>query len=335
MTGQGKAIAHPNIALAKYWGKLDGPGNLPSVPSLSLTLDGMATTTQVTFEPDLREDTLRLDGQSASGRPRERVTELLDALWARSSMLGSVAQRPRARVESANDFPTASGLASSASAFAALAVAANEAAGAGLQVADLSDLARRISASSARSFFGGFVELAAGQHAEQQLAARSLAPTSHWSLRLIVAVTDEGQKSVGSTEGMLRTAATSPYYAAWVEAAPSLFDAVRKAVLARDFDALVGPVEQSALAMHATSIAAAPGIIYWNQATMAAIDRVRALRARGTPACFTIDAGPHVKVLTPEAHAAEVAAALQDVPGVLRTIAARPGEGARALVAAS
>jgi diphosphomevalonate decarboxylase len=334
VTGQGKAIAHPNIALAKYWGKLEGPGNLPSVPSLSITLDGMATTTDVRFEADLHEDTLRLDGDDASGRPRERVTELLDALWVRSSALGPVADRPRARVESANDFPTASGLASSASAFAALAVAANEAAGAGLPTAALSDLARRISASSARSFFGGFVELAAGQHAVQALPAQALAPASHWPLRLLVAVTDEGQKKVGSTVGMLRTAATSPYYAAWVEAAPRLFDAVRAAVLARDFDALIGPVEQSALAMHATSIAAAPGIIYWNQATMAAIERVRALRARGTPACFTIDAGPHVKVLTPEAHVAEVGAALQDVPGVLRIIAARPGEGARVLVAA-
>jgi diphosphomevalonate decarboxylase len=146
---------------------------------------------------------------------------------------------------------------------------------------------------------------------------------------VVIAVTAEGPKDVGSSDGMKRTAETSPYYRAWVEDAPALCARVRAAVLARDFEALGGAAEASALRMHASAIAAAPGLLYWTGATVDVVAEVRRLRARGTPAFFTIDAGPHVKVFTiPEAEA-EVTAALQAVPGVLRTIAAAPGEGAR------
>ena len=127
----------------------------------------------------------------------------------------------------------------------------------------------------------------------------------------------------------MRTTETSPLYAAWVESAPALCARVKAAVLARDFAALVAPVEQSALTMHASALAADPGLVYWNGTTVEVIRAVRKLRGEGLPVCFTIDAGPHVKVLTPAERAAEVAAAIARVPGVLRTITAHPGEGAR------
>jgi diphosphomevalonate decarboxylase len=328
-------VAHPNIALAKYWGKRDGEGNVPSVPSLSLTLAGMTTRTSVCFDAARTQDVLTLDGEVAQPAALQRVSDLLDALWEQSRVSTLDGVRPRAAIDSLNDFPTASGLASSASAFAALAVAANEAAGAGLRTDELSDLAGGISASAARSLYGGLVALPAGDGIAARgdgsgaLAARPVAGPDHWSLRVIVAVTDEAPKKVGSTEGMLHTAATSPLYAAWLDVAPGLYEAVRAAVLARDFDALVPPVEQSALVMHATSIAAQPGIVYWNGGSLAAMSCVRRLRGEGVPVCFTIDAGPHVKALTLEAHADAVEAELRRVPGVLRTIAARPGDGAR------
>jgi diphosphomevalonate decarboxylase len=104
---------------------------------------------------------------------------------------------------------------------------------------------------------------------------------------------------------------------------------VRSAVLAGDLEALGVVAEESALAMHASAIAAAPGVIYWLGATVEVMAAVRGLRASGTGAWSTIDAGPHVKVLCAPRDAAAVAARLAAVPGVLRVLEARPGEGAR------
>jgi diphosphomevalonate decarboxylase len=340
------AVAHPNIALAKYWGKLDEGHNLPAVPSLSVTLAGMTTTTTVTFDPSLVEDELELGGTSIrdgapSGDPSaallpagagalRRVSGLLDRVREASGI------SHRARVSSRNDFPTASGLASSASAFAALAVAATAALGLQWSPARLSDLARRSSVSSARSIFEGFVELPSGRpsaDAGALLAAAPVAPPDHLPLRILVAVTREGPKATGSTQGMLHTTRTSPYFPAWVADAPALFAKLKDALLQRDFEALGDLAEASALRMHAAAIAADPGLIYWTAATVLVIEEVRALRARGTPAFFTIDAGPHVKVLTTPEHEASVTQLLEQIPGVRRTIATRPGGGARALLA--
>lgn len=317
------ALAHPNIALAKYWGKRDFGHNLPAVPSLSVTLAGMTTTTTVTFDPALAEDTFALAGVPVSGKPLARVSGLLDRVRAASGI------RERAAVESENDFPTAAGLASSASAFAALALAASAAAGLDTGEAKISDLARKTSVSAARSALGGFCELREGREGDEDLAAVPVAPADHFQLRVVVAVTREGPKPTLSTEGMLHTQRTSPYYPAWVETAPALCDRVRAAVLARDIEALGEAAEESALRMHACAIAACPGLVYWVGATVEVMDHVRRLRKAGTPAYFTIDAGPHVKVLTTADHEEAVARALSAVPGVTRVLRTQPGPAAR------
>jgi diphosphomevalonate decarboxylase len=322
-SGRATAVAHPNIALAKYWGKREDGHNLPAVPSLSVTLDGMATTTTVTFDPALSEDVFVLGGAPAAAGPTARVSALLGRVRDASG------RRERAEVVSANDFPTAAGLASSASAFAALALAASEAAGLDVAPLRISDLARQSSVSAARSALGGFVELRAGRPGEAFLAAEPVADPTHLPLRVLVAVTREGPKPTLSTEGMLHTQRTSPYYPVWVETAPALCERVRQAVLARDLEALGVAAEESALCMHAAAIAACPGLVYWVGATVEVMDEVRRLRARGTPAWFTIDAGPHVKVLTTPAEGEAVSRALAAVPGVTRIIPTQPGGGAR------
>lgn len=332
------AVAHPNIALAKYWGKLAEGHNLPAVPSLSVTLAGMSTITTVTFDPTLGDDALELGGTSIRDGDAPLLPAGAGALRRVSGLLDRVRQASgvphRARVVSRNDFPTASGLASSASAFAALAVAAAAALGLTWSPAQLSDLARRSSVSSARSLFEGFVELPSGHPSSDPsaiLSAAPVAPPDHLPLRIVVAVTHEGPKATGSTQGMLLTTQTSPYFPAWVADAPGLFARLKDALLRRDLEALGALAEASALRMHAAAIAADPGLIYWTPATLLVIQEVRALRARGTPAFFTIDAGPHVKVLTTPEHEAAVTQLLEQIPGVLRTIAARPGDGARPL----
>jgi diphosphomevalonate decarboxylase len=311
------AVAHANIALAKYWGKADERENLPAVPSLSLTLAGLSTRTRVEVDPALGDDEVVLDGSLAVSRARERVVGVLDELRARR------AARVFARVTSANDFPTASGLASSASGFAALALAGASAFGLELSAAEVSAVARRASASAARSVFGGYVALAAGARSAEPLLSGDEFP-----IRMVVALTASGPKSVGSTEGMRRTAATSPYYGAWVEEAPRVYEAVRAAVLARDLAALGPAVELSALRMHASMLAAEPALLYFTGATLAAMDTVRALRARSVAAFYTMDAGPHVKVLTSVDDAERVASALRETPGVERVVVCAPGPGA-------
>jgi diphosphomevalonate decarboxylase len=150
-----------------------------------------------------------------------------------------------------------------------------------------------------------------------------------WELRLVVAVTSAGPKAIGSTEAMLHTARTSPYHEAFLRGVPADIQDARAAIAARDLRALGEVAERSALRMHASALAADPAIIYWSPATIAAMQEVRALRARGVGAYFTIDAGPHVKALCAAADAGAVAEALGGVPGVLRTVIAAPGPGAR------
>jgi diphosphomevalonate decarboxylase len=325
MTRSATAIAHPNIALAKYWGKRPGEGNVPAVPSLSVTLSGMSTTTTVGFDDTLVDDELVLNGAHAEGsRPKVRASQLLDRVRVAANTT------TRARIVSTNDFPTASGLASSASGFAALALAAVRAAGLDWTAEQVADLARRSSASAARSVFGGFVELDGGSAADGTPStgvARPVAGPTAFDLRVLVCVTTEDMKSTPSTEGMKLTQETSPYYAAWVADAPASHLAIRSALLAGDFARLGELAERSALAMHACAMAA--GIVYITGATLAALTRVRELRAGGLLAYATIDAGPHLKCLVRTADATTARESLERVPGVLRIIETAPGEGAR------
>jgi diphosphomevalonate decarboxylase len=324
------AVAGTNIALVKYWGKRDAALNLPAAGSLSLTLDGLGTRTTVRFSDALDADRLVLDGAPADAKATARVSTFLDRVRARAGL------RARAEVTSDNGMPTASGLASSASGFAALAVAAARAAGLALSPAELSELARLGSGSAARSIFGGFAEMARGERADGRDAVAAPVPGGEaWAdVRLVVAVTSTGPKAVGSTEAMERTSRTSPYYAAWIASVAGDLAEARAAVTARELPRLGAVAERSALRMHASAMAAEPGILYWTPATLAALETVRALRARGTAAFFTIDAGPHVKVLCASGDAATVSEALLRTPGVLRTVVAAPGRGAHLVEAA-
>ena len=313
------AAANTNIALVKYWGKRAGTANLPAVGSISITLSGLATRTTVQFDPALSADRFALNGQEETGEARDKVSRFLDLVRAQAGL------SHRARVDSANDFPTASGLASSASGFVALAAAATSAAGLRLSPRELSGLARQGSGSAARSVLGGFVEMTLEGYAQPLLSETA------WDLRMVVGVTTEKAKAVSSGRAMEHTTQTSPYFGAWADTHPADLEGARQAIAQRDLERLGLICEASCLKMHAAMLAAQPGLIFWNGATVDLMHRVRALRAQGTQAYFTIDAGPHVKVLcaTPEVDAVE--RAVREVPGVLRTLIASPGPGVSVL----
>lgn len=325
------ARAHSNIALAKYWGKRDTALNIPAVGSISITLDALHTDTTVSFDAGLDHDELWLDdrlqligtapdrtvsggtvsGGAASGGKVGLVLDLVRELAGHDL---------RARVMSHNNFPTGAGLASSASGFAALAVAACAAAGVEVTPRELSRLARRGSASAARSIFGGYVELHTGSSADgSDSFAEPLLDGDAWPLCVVVAITDPGPKTVSSTVGMQATSATSPFYTAWVESAADGLDRMRAAILAHDLETVGELAEHSCLALHSLMLTTRPALIYWNAATVSAIHAVRELRASGLPVYFTIDAGPQVKALCLPEDAAAVAEALAGVPGVQET----------------
>jgi diphosphomevalonate decarboxylase len=226
-----------------------------------------------------------------------------------SAFLDRVASpRPPCEVVTANNFPTGAGLASSASGFAALALAASRAAGQALDPAALSVLARQGSGSACRSIFGGFVawDLGARDDGEDD-HARPLAPPEHWDVRMVVAVVAGGPKAVGSTAGMERSRTTSPLWAAWRSMSPGLVQRGIEAVASRDLEALGTVMEQSTFAMHATMQTATPPLLYWQPATVAVLQAVFGLRRAGVGAWATMDAGPQVKVLCEAADAERVA----------------------------
>jgi len=331
--------AHPSLALIKYWGKKKGGVNLPATSSLAVTLGELTTETRCTVSTDAPADSLTVDGVPQEGAKvgefLNRVREWLastgyegsdgrdaadsppssDAAVSRTaggSDVRSAATPPCGAAgplhfiaESSNSFPTAAGLASSASGFAALTLAAVAAAGGPLADRQaLSALAREGSGSAARSIFGGFTVWEAGEP-----AAREFLPPDWWpELRVVVLPLATGPKGVSSRDGMNRTRDTSPFYPAWVSDAPSMFARGTAALMARDLEQLGEAMRLSYLRMFGTMIAADPPILYWIPETMAVLQQLGRLRAAGIPAWETMDAGPQVKVVTTADYAARVVA---------------------------
>ncbi len=232
-------------------------------------------------------------------------------------------------MSSRNNFPTGAGLASSASGFAALVAAAAAALDLKLTARELSILARQGSGSAARSIFGGFVEMHAGRAADgSDSFAEPLLDPGAWPLEVVIAVTSTREKAVGSRSGMTRSAASSPYYRAWVATQPPDLDAAREAIRKRDFAALAEVAEHNCLKMHAAAMAARPPLLYWNGATVECLNEIRRLRSQGVEAFFTIDAGPQVKAVCAPGARAEVETALGALPGVVAVLTSGLGRGA-------
>jgi diphosphomevalonate decarboxylase len=311
------ARAQPNIALIKYWGKSDVHRNLPAVGSISITLNTLYTTMSIDLDASLPDDVLTVNGaEDAAMLPR--ISRCLDTVCGED--------RPRARVSSHCNFPIAAGLASSASAFAALVVAADAASGGSRERAELASLAGLASGSAARSLFGGFCEL---DNTGDGIEVCSLRLASEWPLEVVVAVTEKGPKPTGSTEAMEISRKTSPFYRRWIEQQEDDLAAARDAILKRDFSKLGDVAEHNCLKMHSVMWASRPPLIYWNHATLECMHAVRELREQGTGVFFTIDAGPQLKAVCLPEHTERVRDALASTHGVQDVMVSGLGSGAR------
>jgi diphosphomevalonate decarboxylase len=314
------AQAQPNIALVKYWGKRDRGRNLPAVGSLSITLGDLWTRMHVDFA-SAGADALTLNGEDAPDL-LPRVSRCLDAV--------AGPDRSPATVISESNFPVGAGLASSASSFAALVLATDRAIGGDRDRLTLARLAGAASGSAARSLYGGIVELTAG---EEDIDLVPLSSADDWPMTVIVAVTDEGPKPVGSGDAMIASAATSPFYSDWCARQGEDLDAARRAIKAQDFEALGAVAEHNCLKMHSVMWTSRPPVVYWNSATLAVMEAIRALRENGIPVFFTIDAGPQVKAVCLPTAADTVEQMLAGIDGVVRTLRTGLGPGARILEA--
>jgi len=314
---QATARAQPNIALIKYWGKRDTRRNLPAVGSISVTLDALYTRTTVDFDAALKADALTINGIEDAGGLL-RVSRCLDAV--------AGPRRAPARVRSESNFPIAAGLASSASAFAALVVAGAAAIGRDASVDELAALAGAASGSAARSLYGGFVEL---ENAGDGIDVKTIRDAASWPLTVVIAITTEARKPVGSGEAMERSRKSSPFYERWIGEQPADLNVARNAIAERDFEKLASVAEHNCLKMHSVMWTSRPPAVYWNAATLNCMTTVRQLQSTGVGVFFTIDAGPQVKAVCLSEHEAAVRGALDATPGVTETRVSGLGPGAR------
>lgn len=326
-----KVRAHSNIALIKYWGKRSAALKTPLNNSISMTLDQLYTETEVQYLPDLSADQLFLNGERAQPAMEQRVRVFLDHLRQRLDF------QAYARVDSQNVFPTGAGLASSASAFAALTLAAVLARGLSLSSVELSRLARQGSGSASRSLFGGFVEWQAGVREDGE-DSHAVPLAVDWSPLMVVLVLTSAHKAIGSGDGMQRTVDTSPLYGSWLASIDQDLKEMRAGLQAQDFEKVGTLMEHNALKMHATALASRPAVLYWQPESVAVILHVQQLRQQGVPCYLTMDAGPNVKVLLPPvgdgvtpAQQARWVAQLTDHPAVQQHFVCAPGPAAHAL----
>jgi len=313
------ALAHPNIAFIKYWGNRHHELRLPVNGSISMNLDGLFAKTTVSFT-SAKQDSLTINNSEIKGKGLERVSYILDIVRKMANI------NEKAEVTSENNFPAGAGIASSAAAFAALALSASKAAGLNLDEKELSKLARRGSGSASRSIPSGFVEWQMGTGEEDSFAF-SIADRNHWNLVDCIAVVSSAHKKTGSTEGHA-LASTSPLQDARVADAARRLDICRNAIFKKDFEAFAHIIEHDSDMMHAVMMTSDPPLMYWQAATVEIFHQVREWRKNGLPVGYTVDAGANVHVVCLGEYAKEAEKRLRELSGVKDVLVAGVGGGA-------
>ena len=312
------ARAHPNIAFIKYWGNADDRLKLPVNSSLSMNLAEIYTDTTLEWGIG-NSDVLVLNGEEQSGTPLQRVVRHLDLVRARLNLT------EKATVVSTNNFPMGAGIASSASSFAALTLAATRAANAHLEEKELTTLARIGSGSASRSIPTGFVEWHKGSDHESSYA-ESIFPPDHWNLIDVIAVINVGHKKTGSEAGH-PTAKTSDLQLARISGAAERLAVCKQAITDRNFPSFAEVVEMDSNLMHAVMLTSHPPLMYWLPASIAIMQSVREWRGEGLNVCFTLDAGPNVHCLCTQAAQSELLRRLQQLEGIVELRVTTVGQG--------
>jgi diphosphomevalonate decarboxylase len=312
--------ANTNIALVKYWGKRDTALKLPLNNSISLTLEQLYTETSVEIIENA-EDELLFNNENPPVEVKNKIFKFVDLFRKDFSR-----EKLKFRIKTANNFPTASGLASSASGFAALATAMNKVMQLELNSREISRYARIGSGSASRSIYGGFVEWQKGVQPDgSDSYAVPIVSENYWDIRMLVVIVDDLKKTKSSTDGMAETVKTCPFYPAWLDTIEEDLNIVREGIIEKDLEKVGEAMEHNCLKMHSTMFTTKPAVIYWKPGTLAIIHQVHQMRHQGIFCYFTIDAGANVKILCLPEAVEKIKANLADVKEIKQIIECRPG----------
>ena len=314
-----KYRAHTNIALIKYWGKRNKELFLPMTSSLSLTLDAFYTETQVEFMNDGSSDQFILNGHRQSHDECQKISEFI-AHFRKLTGIHTPVQ-----VDSYNHVPTAAGLASSASAFAALGLALNDLFETKMDTKTLSTIVRQGSGSATRSLYGGFVVWDKGIENDSLTSYSYPIDAAQWDIHMLVVTINTQKKKISSRVGMQATIETSPFYQLWPSEVEKDLQAMIPAIKAQDFQTVGEIAEHNAMKMHATTFAANPSFTYLAPESLKVIQIVQELRQEGIPCFVTMDAGPNVKIICQKASVESIKNRLRSYFSAEQLILASPG----------
>lgn len=314
------AVAPSNIAFIKYWGRKDEVLRLPENGSISMNLSNLTTATTVEFNKNYKEDEIIINNQKEV-QDGNRAIKHLD----RIRNLAKI--NLKAKVVTNNNFPTGTGLSSSASGFAALTIAGAKAAGLNLPEKELSILARQGSGSACRSIPNGFVEWLDGNTSETSYGV-SLYPENYWDIVDVVAVVSKNKKEVSTTEGM-KLAASSPFFSVRRLRMKNKINLIKKYLKDKNFLKFGELVEAEALELHAIMLTSIPSLIYLLPGSLHMMHLVKRWRQEGLQVYFTVNTGQDIHLICQKKDAEEVSKRALTVPEVQKTILNYSGQGAR------
>ena len=314
------ATAPSNIAFIKYWGRKDETLRLPENGSLSMNLSALQTTTTVEFSPDYTEDHIEING---TREPNEssRAVKHLDRVRALAKISDF------AKVVTKNNFPTGTGLSSSASGFAALTVAAASAAGLQLSEKDLSVLARQGSGSACRSIPDGFIEWLDGDTSDTSYATSIFVP-DYWDIVDVIAVVSEGRKDVATSEGQ-KLVGSSSFFPVRKAHIKERLERAKQLLAEKNFPEFGELIEAEALELHAVMLTSRPPLIYWTPGTLTIMKLCKKWRTEGLQVYFTINTGQDIHLICQSESVEQVKANLAEIESVKDVIVIFPAVGAR------
>lgn len=316
LEGNTKWKAPSNIALVKYWGKY--AEQMPANPSLSFTLGACATTTNIAYQKLTKPaDTFQYEF-IFEGQPKEAFKPKIDAFFKRIAPYVPFLMEYRFKIESSNSFPHSSGIASSASGMAALALCLmdiEKQLNPGMEedyfYRKASFLARLGSGSACRSIEGDLVLW--GEHAgfkeSSDLYGLKYPGPVHKCFKSFydtILLVDKGQKAISSSIGH-NLMKGHPFADRRFDQAHQNLTKLKGVLESGDLDQFIEIVESEALTLHAMMLTSVPYFILMKPKTLEIINKIWAFRqASKTHICFTLDAGANVHVLYPEFEKEEV-----------------------------
>lgn len=313
------AVAPSNIAFIKYWGRKDEVLRLPENGSISMNLSNLITTTTVEFEKNFKEDSIEINGIKEEGEGNRAVKHL--------DRIRKIAKiNYKVKVVTKNNFPTGTGLSSSASGFAALTLAASKAAGLNLSEKELSILARQGSGSACRSIPDGFVEWLDGDTSETSYGV-SLYPENYWDIVDVVAVVSRNKKEVSTTEGQ-KLAASSPFFKVRKEKIKDKIKLIKKYLKEKDFKNFGELVETEALELHSIMLTSTPSLIYLLPGSLRVMHLTKKWRQEGLQVYFTVNTGQDIHLICQEKDEKALIKKLEKVEDVQKTIVNYCSKGA-------